>query len=91
MKAWLLKELGAEAAIAKHVVACSTALEKTQASVLVEIMAHSKCRRRPNSCNVFVGAACDSLAITIMTLTLAAATRLGVSTETTILFCGMHL
>jgi len=51
------------------------ALEKTQASVLVEIMAHT----------------CDSLAITIMTLTLAAATRLGVSTETTILFCGMHL
>jgi len=31
VKAWLLKELGAEAAIAKHVVACSTALEKTQA------------------------------------------------------------
>uniref|UniRef100_A0A7S4WD97 Glucose-6-phosphate isomerase n=1 Tax=Alexandrium monilatum TaxID=311494 RepID=A0A7S4WD97_9DINO len=31
IKAWLVKELGTEAAIAKHVVACSTALEKTKA------------------------------------------------------------
>jgi glucose-6-phosphate isomerase len=31
VKAWLIKELGSEAAIAKHVVACSTALEKTKA------------------------------------------------------------
>jgi phosphopyruvate hydratase len=31
LKAWLVKELGSEDAIAKHVVACSTALEKTKA------------------------------------------------------------
>eukprot|EP00931_Biecheleriopsis_adriatica_P066720 TRINITY_DN4100_c0_g2_i1.p1 TRINITY_DN4100_c0_g2~~TRINITY_DN4100_c0_g2_i1.p1 ORF type:complete len:996 (-),score=256.52 TRINITY_DN4100_c0_g2_i1:68-3055(-) len=31
VKAWLVKELGTEAAVAKHVVACSTALEKTKA------------------------------------------------------------
>ncbi|CAK0818762.1 unnamed protein product [Prorocentrum cordatum] len=31
VKAWLIKELGSVAAIAKHVVACSTALEKTKA------------------------------------------------------------
>merc|ERR1719343_990696 len=31
LKAWIVKELGNEAAVAKHVVACSTALEKTKA------------------------------------------------------------
>jgi len=31
IKAWLIKELGTDAAIAKHVVACSTALPKTKA------------------------------------------------------------
>ncbi|CAE7246141.1 PGIC1-A [Symbiodinium sp. CCMP2592] len=31
VKDWLVKELGTEAAIAKHVIACSTALDKTKA------------------------------------------------------------
>merc|ERR1719162_1014514 len=31
IKDWIIKELGSEAAVAKHVVACSTALEKTSA------------------------------------------------------------
>jgi glucose-6-phosphate isomerase len=31
VKAWLIKELGSETCVAKHVVACSTALEKTKA------------------------------------------------------------
>jgi len=31
VKAWLVKELGSEACISKHVVACSTALDKTSA------------------------------------------------------------
>eukprot|EP00440_Ansanella_granifera_P027473 gb/GFBE01029844.1/.p1 GENE.gb/GFBE01029844.1/~~gb/GFBE01029844.1/.p1 ORF type:complete len:548 (+),score=160.67 gb/GFBE01029844.1/:1-1644(+) len=31
VKAWLVKELGSEACVAKHVVACSTALPKTEA------------------------------------------------------------
>eukprot|EP00442_Polarella_glacialis_P053118 CAMPEP_0115081824 /NCGR_PEP_ID=MMETSP0227-20121206/19516_1 /TAXON_ID=89957 /ORGANISM="Polarella glacialis, Strain CCMP 1383" /LENGTH=573 /DNA_ID=CAMNT_0002469757 /DNA_START=65 /DNA_END=1783 /DNA_ORIENTATION=- len=31
VKAWLIKELGSEACVAKHVVACSTALDKTKA------------------------------------------------------------
>jgi len=31
IKAWIVEKLGSEAAVAKHVVACSTALEKTKA------------------------------------------------------------
>eukprot|EP00971_Amphidinium_carterae_P259679 5152556-Amphidinium_carterae.1 len=31
VKEWLIKELGSEACVAKHVVACSTAMEKTKA------------------------------------------------------------
>merc|ERR1711907_470221 len=31
VKQWLIKELGSEACVAKHVVACSTALDKTKA------------------------------------------------------------
>ena len=36
-------------------------------------------------------AACDSASITLLTLTMAAALRLGVSTETVVLFCAMHV
>jgi len=51
------------------------AKDGSQPSALVEIIDHT----------------CDALSITFLTLTLAAALRLGVSTETVILFCSVHV